>query len=188
MTPDGLTALGLSAALLTSVAYALSVFDPSWLWLAVLGFVLNWFGDSLDGSLARFRNIERPAYGYFIDHSCDGLATLLIMAGLGLSPYVRLDVALLAAAGYLLLAVHTFLTAKVADVFNVSQGGVGPTEVRLILIGVTVAMYFVGPDGANVGAISGFDLFVGCAAVGCILMFVVQTLRVAKTLLDKTRT
>lgn len=186
VTPDLLTGVGLAAALLTAIAYALSVFNPLWLWFAVLGYVLNWLGDSLDGTLARYRSIERPAYGYFIDHSCDCLATLLIMTGLGLSPYVRLDVALLAAAGYLLLAVHTFLTAKVADIFSVSQAGIGPTEVRLVLIGLTLALFFRGPGGSHLGAISGFDLFVGVAGVGCILLFAVQTVRVGNVLLNKS--
>lgn len=186
VTPDQLTGLGLTAAFLIAVAYALSVFNPVWLWLAVLGYVLNWFGDSLDGTLARYRNIERPAYGYFIDHSCDGLATLLIMSGLGLSPYVRLDVALLAAAGYLLLAVHTFLVAKVADIFKVSQAGIGPTEVRLVLIALTTAMFFLGPDGGRVGTVSGFDLLVGGAAALSILLFVVQTVRVGHGLLERS--
>lgn len=186
VTPDQLTGLGLAAAMLTAAAYALSELNPLWLWVAVLGYFLNWFGDSLDGTLARFRNIERPAFGYFIDHSCDGLATLFIMTGLGLSPYVRLDVALLAAAGYLLLAVHTFLAAKVTNIFKVSQGGMGPTEVRLILIALTLAMFFLGPDGVRVGAIGGFDLFMGSTAIGCIMMFVVQTVKVGNTLLHKS--
>lgn len=185
VTPDQLTGLGLTAALLTALAYALSELNPLWLWLAVLGYCLNWFGDSLDGTLARYRKIERPAYGYFVDHSCDGLATLLIMGGLGLSPYVRLDVALLGAAGYLLLAVHTFLAAKATNVFKVSQGGLGPTEARLILIGLTLAMLLLGPDGGRLGVFNGFDLFVGIAAVGCIGIFVVQTVSVANDLLEK---
>lgn len=182
VTPDQLTGLGLAAAMLTAVAYALSELDPLWLWLAVLGYFLNWFGDSLDGTLARYRKIERPAFGYFIDHSCDGLATLMIMAGLGLSPYVRLDIALLAAAGYLLLAVHTFLAAKVTNIFKVSQAGLGPTEARLALIALSVAMFFLGPDSDG-SVLSGFDLFVGSAAVACILIFIVQTVRVGNALL-----
>lgn len=185
VTPDQMTGLGLAAAMLTAVAYALSELDPLWLWVAVLGFFINWFGDSLDGTLARYRKIERPAFGYFIDHSCDGLATLMIMAGLGLSPYVRLDVALFAAAGYLLLAVHTFLAAKAIDVFKVSQGGLGPTEVRLILIALTLAMFFLGPDSDRAGAFSGFDLVVAGAAVACVLIFVVQTVKVGHALLKK---
>src|SRR3546814_5494887 len=84
------------------------------------GLLVNWFGDSLDGSLARWRGIERPAYGYFVDHSVDGVAIVLIVGGIGASPYFRLDVALFGAVGYLLLAIHTFLSAKVLGEFRLS--------------------------------------------------------------------
>src|SRR3546814_2836657 len=80
------------------LGYALSTFSAEWLFLALAGYVVQWLGDSLDGSLARFRHIERPSYGYFIDHSCDGLAGLLIFAGMGLSPFVTMDIALIALA------------------------------------------------------------------------------------------
>lgn len=187
VTPDQLTALGLAGAMLTGTAYALSMLDPLWLWGAVLGYVLNWFGDSLDGTLARHRNIERPGYGYFIDHSCDGLATLLILGGLGLGPYVRLDVGLLATAGYLLLSVHTFLAARVTDKFKVSQAGMGPTEARLVLIVLTIAMFVLGPDSARVGVLSGFDLVVGSAALICVSIFIIQTVSVGSELRKKSR-
>src|SRR5690606_3154596 len=145
----------LSAGLIF-VAYALSNIDRDWLWLAVAGYVGHWFGDSLDGSLARYRAIERPRYGYFIDHSCDGLAILLILAGIGSSPFVRVDVALFAVAAYLLLAVHTFLVAKVNGDFPLSHLGAGPTEMRLLLIGVTVAMYLDAPGAGMMPGFSGF--------------------------------
>lgn len=182
VTPDQLTGLGLASALLIFVAYAMSSRDPAWLWLVLPGLFFNWFGDSLDGSLARYRKIERPAYGYFIDHSCDGLAALLVFSGMGLSPYVRLDVALLVAAGYLLLSIHTFLAAKVTDVFRISQAGLGPTELRLILMALTMAMFFLGPDSGRVGVFSGFDLFAGLTAFGSISVFVIQTLKVGNHL------
>lgn len=185
VTPDRLTALGVASALLIGVAYALTSFSSAWLWAAVLGYFLNWFGDSLDGSLARHRKIERPAFGYFIDHSCDALATLLIMGGLGLSPYVRADIALFAATGYLLLAVHTFLAAKVTGTFKLSQGPFGPTELRLALIVLTIAMFYFGPNLRSAGGFSPFDLIVGSAAAACVLVFIVQTLRLGNWLLKE---
>src|SRR3546814_18946608 len=96
-----------------SLVYALSTFSAEWLFLALAGYVVQWLGDSLDGSLARFRHIERPSYGYFIDHSCDGLAVLLILAGMGLSPFVTLAIALNGLAGYLLLSHHAALSPRV---------------------------------------------------------------------------
>ena len=98
VTPDMLTFTGMVGALAIFAGYAASNLGDGWLWLSIAGYVVHWFGDSLDGSLARFRRIERPRYGYFLDHSCDGLATLLILAGMGASPYIRMDVALVALA------------------------------------------------------------------------------------------
>src|SRR3954462_7707813 len=105
VTPDQLTGFGMLGSFAIFGGYVASNVSPGWLWLSLVGFVVQWFGDSLDGSLARYRHIERPSYGYFVDHSRDGLTTLLILGGMGLSPYVRLDVALIALAGYLLLSV-----------------------------------------------------------------------------------
>ena len=136
----------------------------------------------MDGSLARFRKIERPSYGYFIDHSCDGLATLLILAGMGASPYIRMDVALVALAGYLLLSIHAYLAARVVGEFKLSYLSAGPTELRLMLIGMTLAMMALGYAPGWFGAISGFDLFVGTVSVVLILLFVIQTLVTAKRL------
>jgi phosphatidylglycerophosphate synthase len=182
VTPDILTFLALAAAAGVFIAYAMSNESPQWLWLAVAGYVIHWFGDSLDGSLARHRRIERPRYGYFIDHSCDGLAILLILGGLGASPYVRLDVALFALTAYLLLAVNTFLIAKVMGDFHLSHLGAGPTELRLVLIGLTVTMFALGPNGRVFPGISGFDLFVGSVAAILLAIFLTQTWRTGRML------
>lgn len=162
--------------------YWLSAINSDWLWLAIGGLVLQWFGDSLDGSLARYRHIERPSFGYFIDHSCDGLATLLILVGMGLSPYIRLDVALICLAGYLLLSIHAFLSARVLGELRLSHVGAGPTELRLVLIGLTIAMMVLGPRSRMFAPYSGFDLFVGGVGILLILLFVVQTLLTARRL------
>jgi phosphatidylglycerophosphate synthase len=176
VTPDQLTAAGMAGALGVFAGYCLSVFHTYWLWMAIGGYVLQWFGDSLDGSLARYRQIERPSYGYFIDHSCDGLATLLILAGMGLSPFVRLDVALICLAGYLLLSIHAFLSARVLGELKLSHVGAGPTELRLLLIALTMAMMALGSGPGIFGSYSGFDFVVGGVGILLILLFVVQTL------------
>jgi len=182
VTPDLLTALGMVGAFAIFAGYATSTLHVGWLWLAIGGYVLQWFGDSMDGSLARFRRIERPSYGYFIDHSCDGLATLLILAGMGASPYIRMDVALVALAGYLLLSIHAYLAARVMGEFKLSYLSAGPTELRLMLIGLTLAMMALGYAPGLFGAISGFDVFVGVVAAILILLFIIQTLVTAKRL------
>ena len=175
VTPDRLTLLGLVGALGVFAGYAASTIDSNWLWLAIGGFAVQWFGDSMDGSLARFRHIERPAFGYFVDHSCDGLALLLILAGLGLSPFVRLDVALFALAGYLLLSIHAFLSARILGELKLSHMALGPTELRLILIAFTLAMLFAGTGGDVVGPLSAYDLLVATAGLVLVTLFVVQT-------------
>lgn len=180
VTPDLLTAAGVVGAAAVFVGYAASGTDCAWLWLAIAGYVLHWFGDSMDGSIARYRGIERPDFGYFIDHSCDGLATLLILAGMGLSPYVRLDVALLCLAGYLLLSIHAFLSARVLGELKLSHIGAGPTEARIALIALTAAMIAFGPGAQLFGGLSGFDLAIGGAGLILILLFVIQTFVAAR--------
>ena len=182
-TPDQLTLLALLGAVLVFVGYAASSRDANWLWLSVGGYVLHWFGDSLDGSLARFRAIERPKYGYFIDHSADVLGALFIVGGVGASPFVRFDISLVALAGYYMLAAHSFLAARVIGELRLSHVAAGPTELRVMLIGLTVAMFFFGqPAVAGDAAFSWFDLFVGAFGVLLIILFVVQTLVMARRL------
>jgi archaetidylinositol phosphate synthase len=112
-TPDRLTAVGFFGAMLVAIGYILSNFSPLWLWLSVGGYCFNWFGDSLDGSIARYRKIERPNYGYFIDHSLDALSNMLLIIGMGLSPYLRMDTALLGLSGYLLLSPYLYFSKAV---------------------------------------------------------------------------
>lgn len=144
VTPNHLTALGLAGAVATAAALVAAHFSNWFLILAILGLVMNWFGDSLDGSLARHRKIERPRYGYFIDHSTDLIAQTLIIGGLGFSPYFTLISALLVLSMYLLMSSYTYLKVMVQGTHHLSYGGMGATEFRLL-----------------VGAWSGFAAFIG---------------------------
>ena len=182
VTPDKLTILALVGAVFVFAGYAGSRVDRGWLWLSVAGYVLHWFGDSLDGSLARFRSIERPRYGYFVDHSADVVGALLILSGLGISPYVRVDIALVALAGYYMLAAHAFLAARVAGELKLSYVSAGPTELRLILIGLTGSMFAFGQSAPLMMGLGGFDLFVGAVGVLLALLFVIQTLAMTRRL------
>ncbi len=184
VTPDLLTAFGVLGAGIVFLGYALSNWHPAALGLAIFGYVVQWFGNSMDGSIARYRHIERPKYGYFIDHSVDGIVILLILGGMGLSPYVRLDVALLALAGYLLLSIHAYLSARVLGELKLSYLAGGPTELRFVLIGLTLAMWWLGPEPARFAPWSGFDLFTAAAAALLIALFVIQTYVAAKRLLE----
>jgi archaetidylinositol phosphate synthase len=132
--PDHLTALGVLAAFGIAAAYLLSNGDKAWLWAASALLIVHWLGDSLDGTLARVRGIERPRYGYYLDHLVDALATAVIGLGLGLSPYMLLAVGLVIVIAYLILSINTYLETHAFGVFALGYGGVGPTEVRLALI------------------------------------------------------
>jgi phosphatidylglycerophosphate synthase len=176
VTPDILTTTAVIGAVGVFIGYAASALNSSWLLLAICGYVVKWFGDSMDGNLARFRRIERPSFGYFIDHSCDGLATFLILAGLGLSPFVRLDVSLIALAGYLLLCIHAFLTAQALGELKLSYMAAGPTELRLALVALTSAMLAFGSGPRLFGPFSAYDLLVGTVGIVLIILFIVQTI------------
>ncbi len=182
VNPDLLTSIGFFGMLMVFAGYALSFFNPIWLWFAILGYFVNWFGDSLDGSLARFRKIERPLFGYFVDHSTDALGNLIALIGLGLSPYVRMDIALFAIAGYLLLSIHTFLAARVIGEFRLTYMAGGPTELRILLIIMAITMFYVGPGYQDATSYSGFDIFAGLVGIVLIILFIIQTYQTARIL------
>lgn len=182
VTPDQLTALGFAGAVLVATGYVLSWFDSEWLGLSLAGYIVNWFGDSLDGSLARWRGIERPNYGYFVDHSVDALGTLLMVSAIGMSPYMRFDVALMAVIGYFLLSIHTFIAAKVAGEFRLSYMAGGPTELRLMLMAMTIAMPIVGGGDIRGTDFSAFDLIALVVSSILVTLFIVQTSATARML------
>jgi len=182
VTPDQLTTLGFLGAVIVAAGYMLSWIDDEWLGLCLVGYIVNWFGDSLDGSLARWRRIERPRYGYFVDHSIDAVGTLLMVGAIGASPYMRLDVALMAVIGYFLLSIHTFLAAKVVGEFRLSYMAGGPTELRLMLMAMTVTMALVGPGDIGGTNFSPFDLFGLVVASILVTIFVVQSFAMAHML------
>ena len=138
--PDHLTILALLASAGIAAAYALSGSGPGWL-LAVCGLlVIHWLGDSLDGTLARVRKIERPTYGYYVDHLADAIATAAIGIGLGLSPYLSLATGMLLVVAYLVLSINTYLETHAFGVFSLGYGRLGPTEARLGLIALTALL------------------------------------------------
>lgn len=134
VTSDFLTYLGVFGALLYAVGCYLANDNILYLWLASLGMVLNWYGDSLDGTLARVRQLQRPLYGFFIDHTLDAGTITIMCVGAGLSPMFRFDIALLVLAGYLVLSAYTYICAIVKNEFRLTYGSMGPTEFRLVII------------------------------------------------------
>jgi phosphatidylglycerophosphate synthase len=144
ITPDICTMIGVFGALLTAVSYVSSNYDKNLLWLASLGFIINWFGDSLDGTLARHRKIERPIYGFFVDHTTDAFSVTVIVLGLGLSSYVSFGIACLALIAYLLMCILVFVRTSAIGEFKISYSKLGPTEIRVLIVVLNVAMYFGG--------------------------------------------
>ncbi len=147
VTSDALTAVGVLGAAGAGLAYALTTVSPRWLWMASLMLAVNWFGDSLDGTLARIRRAERPRYGYYLDHLVDAAATAAVGVGIGLSPWVELELALLLVVAYLALSINVYLESAVFGVFRIAYGRVGPTEARLILILLNTGLALV-PAGS----------------------------------------
>lgn len=142
VTSDFLTWLGFVGAVVCAVGYALGELNIQWLWLSSGGLFLNWFGDSLDGTIARVRNTQRPTYGFYIDHALDAFTISIMCIGAGLSPLFNLNIGLLVLSGYLVLSIHTYLLTILKDEFKLTYGGVGPTEFRLIMVIMnTVAIY-----------------------------------------------
>ncbi|HUG39198.1 MAG TPA: CDP-alcohol phosphatidyltransferase family protein [Longimicrobiales bacterium] len=179
---DHLTALGVLGAIGVGAGYALSVRSPHWLWLASAMLVLNWLGDSLDGTLARVRGTERPRYGYYLDHGVDALSTTVIGAGIGLSPFVDLRAALALVVLYLILSINVYLESSVYGVFRMDYGVVGPTEVRIILVAVNALLvWLVLGAGLSAARLSFYGTLViaglAAAMLGLFLFRFVRNLR-----------
>lgn len=184
VTPDKLTLLGFMASILISFSYIMTRSHPGYLWLASLGFILNWFGDSLDGTVARVRKIERPRYGYFIDHVVDTVGIVIVFIGLGISPYVHMIVALAGAIAYLEASILVYLITNVTNVFELSFAKIGPTEIRLISIIVNVFLYFIGIRYIQLpfGDFTIFDFVILGLIILIFLMMAVKVYAVARDL------
>jgi len=179
--PDHLTGLGIVAATWIMFCYMRSNYDPRWLWGANLGLVLHWFGDSLDGTLARVRRIQRPRYGFYLDHLTDAYSTVVLGLGLGFSPYMLLSVALAGVVGYLVLSINVYLETYVFGRFRYGYGSLGPTEARIMLIVLNLLALTVSPLPFTIFGtrLTAFDI--GGVAVG-LLMFGLLLARAFKNL------
>lgn len=190
VTPDTCTVVGVLGAVGVAVSYVLSNYDRNFLWLASLGFVINWLGDSLDGTLARHRRIERPIYGFFVDHTMDAFSVSIIMLGLGLTAYVNFTIACLALIAYLLLSVLVFVRTSAVGEFKISYSKLGPTEIRVLAILLNTVMYFGGERtfvwklGTLSQTVSPYDLIVASIALLVLYFFLVtaiqETIRLAR--------
>lgn len=141
--PNHFTVLGVLGATGAAAAYALASVDPGWLWAASALLGVQWFGDSLDGTLARVRRIERPRYGFYLDHMTDAYSTVAIGAGIALSQLLQPGLAFGLVVLYLALSINVYLESQVFGRFRLGYSRVGPTEARIILIALNsvLALY-----------------------------------------------
>jgi archaetidylinositol phosphate synthase len=175
--PDHLTALGFLSQLLAGVAYALASYNAHLLLIVNAFLFLNWLGDSLDGTLARVRNQQRPRYGFYVDHIADTFGALALMTGLGCSGYIHWRIAVGMLVGFYVLSIESYLTTYTRGRFHLSHGGLGPTEVR-ILLAVGNAVVFTHPYGQIAGrSLLVFDVGGTLAIAGMAVMALVAAAR-----------
>jgi len=161
--PDHLTALGFVSQLLAGAAYALASHSAPALWVVNAFLLFNWLGDSLDGTLARVRNQQRPRYGFYVDHIVDTFGALALMAGLGCSGYIHWPVAAGMLVAFYVLSIESYLATYTMGRFHLSHGLFGPTEIR-ILLAVGNAVAFTHPYAVIAGR--SFLLFDVGGAIG----------------------
>ena len=130
---DHLTVLGFVAQVMAGVSYALARGNRYWLLVGIGFLALNWLGDSLDGTLARVRQRQRPRYGFYVDHIIDSFGALALMGGLALSGYMQPYIAIGLLVAFLLLSIQSYLAAYALGEFRLSFWSFGPTELRLLL-------------------------------------------------------
>ena len=145
MTSDILTYVGTFGAAVIAVGYILSAWNINFLWLSSLGFIINWYGDSLDGTLARVRKTLRPIYGYYLDHTIDAMNEVMIFVGVGLSGLMHLEIALLALVMYFLITINVSINAHLKKEFKLTYAKMGPTEFRIIMIVINTLFALIRP-------------------------------------------
>ena len=187
---DHLSALGLAAMAGAGISFYIAKVDPvAGASLVVLCLLLNWFGDSLDGTVARVRNRQRPRYGYYVDHVIDLAGTALLFAGLASSGYMTPLIATLVVAAFFLVSAETYLATHSRGVFKMAFLGVGPTELRILMAAGAVAL--ITTPTVNVfglGAVRLWDLGGVVAAIGMAGTFVISSLQNTRALyLEETR-
>ena len=186
--PNHLTLLGFLGALLTAAGFILSRWSLTWLLLACVGLVANWLGDSLDGTLARLRRIERPQFGFFIDHTCDLFSQVIIFVSLGVSPCTHFGIACLGLIAFLMAFVYTLIGLQVKGELRITYFGFGPTEIRVLLfVGnvLTLAVGVIDLRGwfkpfSRFDYVSIHDVFISLLASGGAVLIAVLAVRRAR--------
>jgi archaetidylinositol phosphate synthase len=177
LTSDQLTVLGLSAQVGAGVCYAISRYNCYALLLVIACIALNWLGDSLDGTLARVRQQQRPRYGFYVDHIVDIFGSVALMTGLACSGFVHWQIAMAMLIAFLLLSSESYLATYTLSKFQMSQGFFGPTEIRILLIIGNLAL-LRSPYSTLLGhRFLLFDVGGTIAAIGMFVMAIAITTR-----------
>jgi phosphatidylglycerophosphate synthase len=174
---DQLTILALFGMVISGVGYLLLRWNARAVWIPVAGLLINWFGDSLDGTVARVRGTERPRYGFYVDHVVDIVGATLLLGGLAASTMMSPLMGLVLLVAYLLVSGEVFLATAVHRTFRLSFAGVGPTELRIALAAGTL---FLGRSAVDMGALGTwlpFDIAAAVGAAGLLTALVVSTAR-----------
>ena len=175
--PDHLTALGLAAQIGAGVSYAFARWNRCALLGVIACLALNWFGDSLDGTLARVRRRLRPRYGFYVDHMVDSLGALALMGGLALSGYMQRWIAVGLLVGFLLLSIQSYLATHSLGEFRLSFWRFGPTELRMLLAIGNLALFWKPVVHVLGRQFRLFDVGGAIGLTGMVLMVIVFTLR-----------
>ena len=181
ITSDILTYLGTFGAVVIAVGYILSTRNINFLWLSSLGFVINWYGDSLDGTLARVRKTQRPIYGYYLDHTIDAINEVMIFVGVGLSGLMHLEIALLALIMYLLITINVSINAHLKKEFKLTYAGMGPTEFRIIMIIINTLFVLVRPlrEFSHSFTLCGYEFILGALDyIGLLIILILSIMHI----------
>jgi len=143
VTSDMLSGVGIIGAVLIAAGYLLSDQSIQWLWLSSFGLVVHWFGDSMDGTLARVRNQQRPLYGYYLDHTLDVITEGIMFLGIGLSSLMHMHVALMVFILYLAMTLNVSINAHLKSEFKLTYLHLGPTEFRAVVILMNTLYIFI---------------------------------------------
>jgi archaetidylinositol phosphate synthase len=182
INPDHLTALALAAMVGAGASYWLARVTPIGLGLVAVSLAVNWFGDSLDGTLARVRRQQRPRYGFYVDHVVDAVGSAFLFGGMALSGYMSPVIALVLLAAYLLVCAEAYLATHCLGTFTMSMFKIGPTELRILLVAGNLAV-FLHPMAEIAGrTFRLFDLAGGIAAAGLGITLVISAIKNARAL------
>lgn len=186
VTSNILTGIGTFGAIVISLGYILSQININYLWLSSLGFVINWYGDSLDGTLARVRNKQRPIFGYYIDHTVDIINELLIFLGLGLSGLICFDLSLFILIVYMMLTLNVSINAHLKKEFRLTYAKLGPTEFRVLaIIFNTVCIYCPAiSDSVMEISLFGKDIVLGSLDIAGVFVLLVLIIMYIVTVLN----